>query len=84
MMNTALSMIDDFLNDKYEPWDFSNDLPAFMVAHYDEMQKENAAINDILNDEMPEICADYEMGESPENFKSLIRCEYDKIMALGC
>lgn len=79
MIEQALQMIDDFLNDRYDPLEFSYDFPDFMIAQYEIMEKENKAVNDIFNEEIPEICADYEMGEAADDFKSKIKEEYKKV-----
>lgn len=80
MIEQAFKMIDDFLNGNYDALDFSYDFPDYLIEKYDIMEKENKHINDIFNDNMPEICAEYEIGESPEKFKRKIKAEYDRIL----
>ena len=62
MIDEVLGMIQKFLDGKYDLMEFSYDLPDFLVEHYDEMYAEDAASTEILNDNIPEICADYEEG----------------------
>lgn len=81
MIDEVLGMIQKFLDGKYDLMEFSYDLPDFLVEHYDEMYAEDAASTEILNDNIPEICADYEEGYPPEDFKQRIRTEYERIKA---
>lgn len=78
MITQALQMIDDFLNDKYDPLKFSYDFPDFLIDKYEVMEKENKTVNDILNEDMPEICAEYELGANPEEFKRKVKEEYER------
>lgn len=80
MIEQAFIMIDKFINNKYDPLDFSYDFPSFLIEHYDEMEAENKEINDIFNDNMPEICADYEIGASPEVFIARVKKELGDIL----
>ncbi len=80
VIEQAFQLIRDFLNDKYDPLDFSYDFPYFLIDKYEIMETENKAVNDIFNEEIPEICADYEMGEVPDDFKRKIREEYERAL----
>ena len=71
-------MIKSFLNGKYEALAFSYDFPEFLIENYDEMEKENTIVTDILNDNMPEICSEYEIGQPFDEFKQKTKVEYDK------
>ncbi len=79
MIDEVLGMIQKFLDGKYDLMEFSYDLPDFLVEHYDEMYAEDAESTEILNDNIPEICADYEECYPPEDFKQRIRTEYERI-----
>ena len=83
MIEQALNMVNDFLNNRYEPLDFSYDFPDFLIEHYDEMEEENKTINAVLNENMPEICADYEMGENPDYFKERVKEELEDYIWIG-
>lgn len=80
MIEQAFQMITDFLNDKYDPLMFSYDFPNFMIEQYEAMEQENKAVNNVFNDDIPEICADYEMGEPSDEFKTRIRAEYERAL----
>jgi hypothetical protein len=73
-------MLCAFLNGEYDPLDFSYDFPDFMIENYEIMERENKLVNDIFNDNIPEICAEYEFGENPDEFKKNIRNEYEKAL----
>lgn len=45
------------------------------------MAAENQIATDILNDELPDICAGYECGADIETFKSKIKAEYERVLA---
>ena len=78
MINEALNIIRKFLKGEYDLMDFSYDLPDFLVSHYDDMYAENPKVTELLNDNIPEICADYEDGYSPEDFRQRIKTEYTR------
>lgn len=78
MIKEVFDTIERFLNDEYDALDFSFEFPEFLITAYDEIDKENAEVNNILNDNIPEICADYEMGQPADEFKEKIKTEYKK------
>ncbi len=81
MIDEVLGIIQKFLHGEYDLMGFSYDLPDFLIEHYEEMYAEDAASTEILNDNIPEICADYEEGYPPEDFKQRIRTEYERIIS---
>lgn len=83
MIEQAFQMINDFLNDKYDPLEFSYDFPDFLIDKYDIMENENIMVNSILNDDMPEICAEYEMGADSDEFKQKIKSEYERALKVA-
>ncbi len=80
MIEQAFRMINDFLNDKYDPLEFSYDFPDFLIDKYEIIERENRAVNDILNDDMPEICAEYEIGANADEFKRKVKSEYERAL----
>ncbi len=80
MIEQAFQMISDFLNNKYDPLEFSYDFPDFLIDKYEIMEKENKEVNDIFNDNMPEICAEYEMGANAGEFKQKVKSEYERAL----
>ena len=83
MIIQAIQMINEFLNGEYDPLDFSYDFPDFLIENYDVLENEDRAINEILNDNLPEICAEYEIGADTENFKDEVRAEYERVLKKG-
>lgn len=85
MIRRAIKMINEFLNGEYDPLDFSYDFPDFLIENYDflENENENEIINEALNDNLPEICAEYEIGADAENFKGEVQAEYERILKKG-
>lgn len=58
--NELMLMIAKFLYGEYSAEDFSFDFPARLSYVYDEFMQENSELCNLLEDEMPEICADYD------------------------
>lgn len=79
-LTEVLDMINDFLAGTYEPFAFSADLPDCLCEYYDDMYAENPVITKILNEDLPEICADYEPGLDPAPFREAVRKEYERAM----
>lgn len=55
-----LEMMKKFLDGKFDPYDFSFDFPECLASLNPKLEKENRALSELLNEDMPEICADYE------------------------
>lgn len=80
MMNYIKNFLDNTPSDIY---DFSCDLEGLLIVHYDKMHDEQPRATEILNDEVPYICATGEPGMSKdeiEEFKQKLKIEYDKAM----
>ena len=82
MIKEALSMILQFLNGNYDPLSFSYDLPDYIIEHFDDINLENEKVCFILNDNIPDICAEYERGADPREFKNAIKKEYQRIQQI--
>lgn len=80
-MNEVIEMIKNFLVGNYEPLAFSYDLPDVLINKYDDMLKENEEVTKILNEDLPEICAEYEEGMDIQEFKTKVKKEYEKAFA---
>lgn len=80
-MNKILEMIKAFLeSDSDNATDFSIELEDALCDRHDQMAAENKEAAEILNEELPDICADYEFGEDIQAFKDKVRTEYEKAM----
>ena len=80
-MNEVFEMIEKFISGKYEALAFSYDLPDYLIEHYDNMLAENKNVTDLLNENFPDICAEYERGQDPSGFIENVRKEYEYIKA---
>ncbi|WP_461813162.1 hypothetical protein [Faecalimonas sp.] len=82
MFKKIMNYIKDFLENTPEDiYDFSDELEGFLVRYYDAMYEEQPLATDLLNDEVPYICASAEPGmtqEEIEEFKRKLKIEYDK------
>ena len=82
-MNKILEMIKEFLNaDVADATDFSVELEDALCDHYDEMTAEHPEVAEILNEELPDICAAYELGDDIEAFKEKVKAEYEKAIKM--
>lgn len=75
-------LITDFLDEQYDPYDFSFELPDTIVANYEEIEKINKDIAVKLDDIFPEICAEYEPGGAVEPFQKKIKEAYNKVFSI--
>lgn len=84
MFEKIMNYIKDFLDNTPEDiYDFSCDLEGMLVRHYDEMHAKQPKATEILNEEMPDICASGEprmIPEEIEEFKRRLRTEYEKAL----
>ena len=80
-MNELNRMMEQFFAGNYDALEFSLDLESYLFVHYDEMYAENPAITLALNENLPEICAEYERGADPAPFMAAVRKEYEKALA---
>lgn len=71
-------MMEDFMAGAYEPLDFSYDLPSDTIDFADELREHDPELLSILNDELPEICAEYERGMDPQPFIDAVCKEYER------
>lgn len=79
-MDELNRMMEKFFLGEYDALEFSLDLEDYLVIHYDEMYAENPAATLALNEELPEICADYERGADPAPFMAAVKREYERAL----
>jgi len=85
MIKNVLDTIELYLSDKYlekEGYPFYLELEKeLLFDNYDEMYQENREVTELLNKEIPDICA--AVGEiDVEEFKRLLRIEFLKAKEL--
>lgn len=68
--------IKDFLDGKTDIETFSFDFETNLYNATDELKKENYALYDLLNEDMPELCANYE--PDPEQRKAYPDTYFDE------
>lgn len=78
-------MIEDLLQGRYSPWDFSFAFPANLISSERKLKEENAALLSELSKEIPDICIELDeeeeaIGYAP--FKAKIEKEYLRIKKL--
>lgn len=88
----VLTMIADFLDGKIDAEDFSFAFPDVLVEQWDEIEQENQQLVHLLNEDMPDICANYEPDEqarsqrseylNKEQFKKRVDVIYKKALKL--
>lgn len=85
MIENILSAIDEYLEGRYvekENYPFHLELEVEMLFNnYEQMHKEDAAVTELLNENIPDICG--QVGEiSVEEFKGLLRAEFEQVKLL--
>lgn len=79
-MDDIKNFLENTPDDIYE---FSIDMEDRLVFEYDAMREAQPEAIDILEEEVPDICATGEPGMSPqeiEEFKQKLRVEYEKAL----
>lgn len=76
MLNEAYNMMNKLINGEYDPLAFSFDFPGFLCENYEIMKAENPMALAVLNENMPEICDEYERGEDPKQFIEKVKLQY--------
>lgn len=72
------NIIERFLERGHDPVDFSYFLPSEVVKHGDELRKQNPKLLSVLDGDLPEICANFDLDEDPEEFIEAVRKEYER------
>lgn len=78
----AFDMIETLLRGEYEPFRFSIEKEDFLCDNSSVMEKENAEVNDILQNKIPDLCSEGEPGFDPTHMIQGIRAEYEKAKAV--
>ncbi|MDR2024377.1 MAG: hypothetical protein LBQ71_14290 [Hungatella sp.] len=79
-MNEAINMIENLILGQFDPLDFSYEFPDYLVENYEEMLSEDRKMTELLNENFPEICADFERGADEKKFISNVKKEYRFIL----
>lgn len=61
-LKKLLATIDDFLEDRIKPFDFSYDLPDLLLESSNIIDAFDSGLCDALHYDLPEICSMYEEG----------------------
>ncbi len=72
----AFEMIEKLIEGKYDPLAFSYDFPGFLCENFEKIKVENPYVAKILNENMPEVCDEYERGEDPKPFIDKVKVQY--------
>ena len=78
----AFDMIEALLRGEYDPLQFSCDMEDFLYDNSSTMEQENAEVNDVLQNEIPDLCAEGEQGFDPSHMIQGIKAEYEKAKAV--
>ena len=73
-MDELKNMIIRFLKGEGDPWEFSFALEDSLIRLYDQMYEVNPQATLILNNDLPDICAEYELGQDPSSFRKKSIC----------
>ena len=75
-------MFEELFSGKYDALEFSCDMEDFFCDNYDAIKKENKDIATILNENLPELCAEGEPGFNPTHMIEELKKVYEKVKAL--
>lgn len=85
-----MDMIDKALRNEYDINDFSYDFPDKLIELSDKLEKENKKLYDLLSEEMPDLCGNFESYEVDRKgndflldegqFLDKIKIEYEKAL----
>ncbi|KYG90375.1 hypothetical protein A0U40_18235 [[Bacillus] sp. KCTC 13219] len=88
----VLTMMENFLTGKIDAEDFSYTFPDVLVNQWEEIEQENPQLVNLLNEDMPDICANYEPEEqarsqrpeylNEEQFKKRVNAIYKEALKL--
>ncbi len=81
-LEIVFNMFDALFNGKYDPFDFSCDMEQYLFDNYKDLQKENKATADILENDVPELCAEGEPGFDPTHMIDGLKKVYNKAKAI--
>lgn len=88
-LKKILAMIDDFLEDRVKPFDFSYDLPDLLLESSSLIEKLDSGLCDTVHFNLPEVCSMYEEGAEfdpktgvldVQHFKAKVQIEKDRIL----
>ena len=74
-MNEVISIINEYLTNPTNPSAFSLKLEDSLFDLYDKMIMENQDLADELNENFPDICAEYEQGYDENKYYQLVKKE---------
>jgi len=87
-----MDMIDKALKNEYDINDFSYDFPDKLIELGDKLKKENKKLYDLLAEEIPDLCGNFEPYEVDRKgndflldegqFLDKIKIEYEKALKL--
>lgn len=84
-MNTiqkAIDMMEELLNGKADPVDFSVYFAEYCFENYDALEKDKGGVGYFLDQEIPYICDEGEPGFDPIHMISEIKRVHDKVIEM--
>ena len=78
-MKNVIDMINNYLENPNNPLEFSLNLENILFDLYDQMIQDDKKMTDELNENLPEICAEYEQGYDENQYYQLVKNEIIRI-----
>ena len=75
-------MFDELFAGRYDPCQFSCDLPDFCFKNYDNIEAECKGLGYYLDQEVPDICDEGEPGFDPTHMISELKKVYEKTKSM--
>lgn len=83
-LEKAFKMIEDYLDDKITPYDFSCNFEVYIFDNCKKMESEDTIVADEIEGVFLEICDYYandgDIDSDPVVFKRMVQKEYNRIM----
>ena len=80
-IKALLNMLDALFAGEYDALTFSCDMEDFFFENYEYIKQENSSVADLLNENLPEICAEGEPGFDPTHMIEELKKVYEKVKA---
>ena len=80
-IRALLNMFEALFAGEYDALAFSCDMEDFFFENYKQIEAENSKVADILNEKLPDICAEGEPGFDPTHMIEELKKVYEKVKA---
>lgn len=80
--NNLIQMFEDLFSGKYDAYKFSIDFPDYCFTNYDKLEKEYIGLGYYLDQNIPDICDEGEIGFDSTNMIDKLKKVYDRVLEM--